>query len=247
MIGHRYNYTTTFHSKTAQPSNYNRTIRSSPMSLPNTMHYQPEDCTVHVVDDDATLRRALRFLLESVDWKVALYASAETFLEVAATPATPACLLLDIRMPTMSGLELQLALRERKIDLPILFMTGHADVSIAVQAMKSGACDFIEKPFRDQVMLDAVAAAIRRSAEAVDAALPRDSARSLLENLSPREQEVARCVALGQPNKLIAATLGISEKTVHIHRKHVMDKTGLTSAAELARLTLRADPAALDQ
>lgn len=218
------------------------------------MNYRPSDCTVHVVDDDPALRRALRFLLESVDWNVVQHASAEAYLEATAITGTtgqaetelPACLLLDIRMPSMSGLALQLALRERKINIPIIFMTGHADVSSAVQAMKSGACDFIEKPFGDQVMLDAVAAAMRRSADMLDTARIRTQAFRRLQMLSPREREVAQCVALGQPNKIIAATLGISEKTVHIHRRNVMDKSGITTAAELARLMLRADPAALD-
>jgi two-component system response regulator FixJ len=126
-------------------------------------------------------------------------------------------------------------------------MTGHADVSMAVQAMKSGAADFIEKPFKDQVVLDAVAAAMRRSAEALHEQQVRGEAVRMLEGLSPREREVAQLVAQGQPNKVIAATLGISEKTVHIHRQHVMEKAGVSSAAELARLMLRADPAAFDQ
>ncbi|MCM2252089.1 MAG: response regulator [Ramlibacter sp.] len=211
------------------------------------MNYPPEQCLVQVVDDDASLRRSLRFLLESVDWKVQLHASAEEFLEVVAPLSQPSCLLLDIRMPAMSGLELQQVLRQRGIDIPIIFMTGHADVSMAVQAMKSGAADFIEKPFKDQALLDAVAAAMRRSAGALQEKRIRDQAIALLGSLSPREREVARLVALGRPNKLIAAALGISEKTVHIHRQHVMEKTGVSSAAELARLMLRADPAALDE
>lgn len=210
------------------------------------MNYQPDECVVHVIDDDAGLRRSLRFLLESVEWKVQLHASAEEFLQTLAQPTQPSCLLLDIRMPAMSGLELQQVLRDRGIDLPILFMTGHADVSMAVQAMKSGAADFIEKPFKDQVVLDAVAAAVRRSAEALQEKQVRAQAVAVLASLSPREREVARLVALGQPNKLVAAALGISEKTVHIHRQHVMEKAGLSSAAELSRLMLRADPAALD-
>ena len=209
------------------------------------MNYQPEDCLVHVVDDDAGLRRSLRFLLDSVGWKVQLHASSEEFLAVAVPPTQPCCLLLDIRMPAMSGLELQQVLRERGLSFPILFMTGHADVSMAVQAMKSGAADFIEKPFKDQMVLDAVAAAIRRSAEALDQAGRREQAQAALNALSPREREVARLVALGLPNKQIAVELGISEKTVHIHRQHVMEKAGVSSAAELARLMLRADPAAL--
>jgi FixJ family two-component response regulator len=211
------------------------------------MNYQPEACVVHVVDDDPGLRRSLRFLLDSVGWTVQLHASAEEFLDVVAVPTTqPCCLLLDIRMPSMSGLELQQVLRGRGIDLPILFMTGHADVSMAVQAMKSGALDFIEKPFNDQKVLDAVAAAIRHSAEAIDEAGRRHAAGAMLALLSPREQEVAQLVAQGQPNKQIAASLNISEKTVHIHRQHVMEKAGVSSAAELARLMLRANPAALD-
>lgn len=146
----------------------------------------------------------------------------------------------------MSGLELQQILRVRGIHVPIVFMTGHADVSMAVQAMKSGAVDFIEKPFKDQVLLDAVTTAVRQSAEALQEAQVKSQACTLLAALSPREQEVARLVAQGHPNKLIAAQLAISEKTVHIHRQHVMEKAGVSSAAELARLMLRADPAALD-
>jgi two-component system, LuxR family, response regulator FixJ len=210
------------------------------------MNYQPDQCIVHVVDDDSGLRRSLRFLLESVEWKVQLHASAEEFLDVAGQPAQPACVLLDIRMPAMSGLELQQVLHERGIVMPIVFMTGHADVSMAVQAMKSGAADFIEKPFKDQVVLDAVAVAIRRSAELIHEQEIRDQALRMLHALSPREREVAQLVAQGQPNKLIASNLGISEKTVHIHRQHVMEKAGVSSAAELARLMLRADPAGLD-
>ncbi len=201
---------------------------------------------VYVVDDDPALRRSLRFLLESVGWQVELFASAAEFMQVLERPLRPSCLMLDIRMPDMSGLELQQLLRERGFQAPILFMTGHADVSMAVQAMKSGANDFIEKPFKDQMVLDAVASAVRRSAELIDETSRRAAARTALLGLSPRECEVARLVAQGRPNKLIASDLGISEKTVHIHRQHVMEKTNVSSAAELARLMLRADPAALD-
>lgn len=210
------------------------------------MNYQPESCIVHVVDDDPGLRRSLRFLLDSVGWTVQLHDSAEEFLDVVLTPEQPCCLLLDIRMPSMSGLELQQVLRERGVAVPILFMTGHADVSMAVQAMKSGALDFIEKPFNDQKLLDAVAAAMRHSAEAVDEASRRQAAQAMLAQFSPREREVAQLVAQGQPNKQIATQLNISEKTVHIHRQHVMEKAGVSSAAELARLMLRVNPAALD-
>lgn len=211
------------------------------------MNYPPDQCVVHVVDDDPALRRSLRFLLESVEWQVQLHASAEEFLQAAAGGGQPACVLLDIRMPAMSGLELQQVLHERGVAMPIVFMTGHADVSMAVQAMKSGAADFIEKPFKDQVVLDAVAAAMRRSVEVLQEQRIRAAAVRVLEALSPREREVAQLVARGQPNKVVASSLGISEKTVHIHRQRVMEKAGVASAAELARLMLRADPAALDQ
>lgn len=206
----------------------------------------PENCLVHVVDDDAGLRRSIRFLLDSMGWGVRLYASAEEFLELVAPVAQPSCLLLDIRMPSMSGLELQQVLREKHVALPILFMTGHADVSMAVQAMKSGAQDFIEKPFKDQMLLDAVAAAIRTSADMLEGQQRRDTALGTLATFSPREKEVAALIARGHPNKLIANTLGISEKTVHIHRQHIMEKAAISSAAELAALMLRADASALD-
>lgn len=179
-------------------------------------------------------------------WGVRLYASAEEFLELVAPVTQPSCLLLDIRMPSMSGLELQQVLREKHVALPILFMTGHADVSMAVQAMKSGAQDFIEKPFKDQMLLDAVAAAIRTSADMLEGQQRRDTALGTLATFSPREKEVAALIGRGHPNKLIANTLGISEKTVHIHRQHIMEKAAISSAAELAALMLRADASALD-
>ncbi|WP_341644207.1 response regulator transcription factor [Thauera sp. SDU_THAU2] len=205
-----------------------------------------EDLAIHVVDDDAAFRRSLAFLFESVGWHVETHASAEDFLAVLPAADTAGCLVLDIRMPMMSGLELQQVLRSRGWSVPIVFITGHGDVDLAVQAMKHGACDFLEKPFKDQTMLDAVGHAIKRGCEARDEAARRDEARALLDRLSPREREVARLVARGMPNKLVGRQLEISEKTVHVHRHHVMEKTGVGSAAELARLMLRADPASLD-
>lgn len=202
---------------------------------------------IHVVDDDPAFRRSMVFLLESVDWRVACHASAEEFL--AACPAPPAdfgALVLDIRIPTMSGLELQQQLHRRGWRPPIVFVTGHGDVELAVTAMKQGASDFLQKPFRDQAMLDAVAVAVRRGTEARLEQARREDARLVIERFSPREREVARLVALGLPNKLVARELDISEKTVHVHRQHVMEKAGIASAAELARLMLRADPASLD-
>lgn len=200
---------------------------------------------IHVVDDDPALRRALLFLLESLGWPVVAHASAEDFL-AAWRADVPGCVVLDIRMPSMSGLELQQVMRNRGIRLPIVFLTGHADVSVAVQAMKHGACDFIEKPFKDQVLLDAVAQAVRGSCAVLAEEYLQRQVADVLSRLSPREQEVARLVARGLPNKSIAQALDISERTVHVHRQHVMEKAGVGSAAELARLMLRADPESLD-
>ena len=201
---------------------------------------------IHLIDDDAAFRRSLVFLLESMGWTVASHASAEDFLAATPEPGATACLVLDIRMPMMSGLELQQVLRSRGWTVPIVFITGHGDVDLAVQAMKHGACDFLEKPFKDQALLDAVGRALKLGCEARDKAARCEEAKALLDRLSPRELEVARLVALGLPNKLVGRELDISEKTVHVHRHHVMEKTGVGSAAELARLMLRTDPAALD-
>lgn len=206
-----------------------------------------DELVIHVVDDDAAFRRSLVFLLESVGWPVRCYASAEEFLD--AHPRAPddlGCLVLDIRMPMMSGLELQEALHARGMRPPVVFITGHGDVELAVQAMKHGASDFLQKPFRDQALLDAVAAAVRRGAEERARNALRDGAAALLGRLSPREREVARLIAKGLPNKAVARELDISEKTVHVHRQHIMEKAEVGSAAELARLMLRADPSALD-
>lgn len=205
-----------------------------------------EDLLIHVIDDDAAFRRSLVFLLESMGWTVASHASAEDFLAATPKPAAIACLVLDIRMPMMSGLELQQVLRQRGWAVPIVFITGHGDVELAVQAMKHGACDFLEKPFKDQALIDAVGRAVKLGCAAREQMARCAEAKSQLERLSPRELEVARLVALGLPNKLVGRELDISEKTVHVHRHHVMEKTGVGSAAELARLMLRADPAALD-
>lgn len=196
---------------------------------------------VHVVDDEASLRRALVFLLESAGWQVAAHDSAEAFLAAWTEPAAPGCLILDIRMPLMSGLELQRILNERNINLPVIFLTGHADVSIAVQAMKHGACELIEKPFKDQVLLDAVGQAVRVDIARRDEASTRQALRSRLDKLSPRELEVARLIVEGLPNKAIGQRLDISERTVQVHRLHVMEKLGIHSAAELTQLILKAD------
>lgn len=195
---------------------------------------------VHVVDDDVSLRRALVFLLESAGWNTIAYDSAKAFLAGWREPSSPGCLILDVRMPLMSGLELQRVLNERGIGIPVVFLTGHADVEMAVQAMKFGACDFIEKPFQDQTLLDAVAQAVRRDLAQREKSDSRRALCDLLERLSPREMEVARLVAEGLPYKVIGQRLDISERTVQVHRLHLMEKLGIHSAAELAQLMLRA-------
>ncbi len=202
---------------------------------------------IHLVDDDAAFRRSLVFLLESMGWPVQAHASAADYLD-AGLPALEqtGCLLLDVRMPGMSGLELQQALIARGCHLPIVFITGHGDVELAVQAMKRGAFDFLEKPFKDQRLLDVVSAALRQREADLVSSERAQQAGDRLARLSPREAEVARLVAQGLPNKLVARELDISGKTVHIHRQHVMEKAEVGSAAELARLMLQADPTALD-
>ena len=202
---------------------------------------------IHLVDDDAAFRRSLVFLLESMGWPVQAHASAADYLD-AGLPALEqtGCLLLDVRMPGMSGLELQQALIARGCRLPIVFITGHGDVELVVQAMKRGAFDFLEKPFKDQRLLDVVSAALRQREADLVSSERAQQAGDRLARLSPREAEVARLVAQGLPNKLVARELDISEKTVHIHRQHVMEKAEVGSAAELARLMLQADPTALD-
>jgi len=202
---------------------------------------------IHVVDDEAPFRRSLLFLLESVGWQAVGHESAEAFLEAApAFPPGGGCLVLDVRMPRLSGLELQRRLKAADSPYPVIFMTGHGDVELAVQAMKDGAVDFLQKPFKDQLFLDTVERAVQLSLERHAASRRHQEAQDCLAKLSAREQEVARLLALGQANKEVARELGISEHTVHVHRQHVMEKTGTGSAAELARLILRADPGGLD-
>ncbi len=202
---------------------------------------------IHVVDDEAPFRRSLLFLLESAGWQAVGHESAEAFIEASPEfPAAGGCLVLDIRMPRVSGLELQRRLNAAGSVFPIVFMTGHGEVELAVQAMKEGAIDFLQKPFKDQLFLDTVERAVSISVERQSANQRCLEARLILAKLSPRENEVARHLAQGLSNKEIGRELNISDNTVHVHRQHLMEKTGVSSAAELARLILRADPAGLD-
>ena len=191
--------------------------------------------TVFVVDDDPSIRRALTRLLRSVGLAVDAYAGAQEFLD-AYDPARPGCLVLDVRMPHISGLELQQALAQRAVELPIIFITGHGDVPMSVRAMRAGAIDFLPKPFHDQDLLDAIQRAIARDAELRAARAVRVDVLRRVELLTPREREVLVLVTAGKMNKEIAAQLGASEKTIKVHRARVMKKMGAESVAELVVL-----------
>jgi two-component system, LuxR family, response regulator FixJ len=195
---------------------------------------------VHVIDDDEAVRDSISMLLETIDLPHALYASAKEFLDEMA-PDTSGCLVVDIRMPGMSGLELQEELNARQIGLPIIFITGHGDVPMAVEAMRRGALDFIRKPFREQDLLDRINEALdaEEAGRAARVALTELMAR--YESLSPREQEVFERVADGQANKVIAIDLGISERTVEIHRAQVMKKMAARTLAQLVRMKIALD------
>ena len=195
------------------------------------------DAIIFVVDDDAAMRRSLAYLFDSAGWQVETFESARDFLQRYAGH-TPGCLLLDVRMPLMSGLELQQELSRHAISLPVIFLSGHGDLAMAVQTMKAGACDFLEKPCKDQVLLDAVSRAVARSVDESRNAASANTAQSALARLTAREREVALLMAEGKASKVIARELGISDKTVQVHRHNTMEKLGLHSAAEVARLLM---------
>ena len=193
------------------------------------------DAAVFVVDDDPAIRESLRWLIESVGLTVKVFPTAQEFLE-GYDPTTPGCLVLDVRMPGMSGLDLQTELSTRKIGIPIIIITGHAEVPVAVRALKAGAMDFIEKPFSDQLLLDRIRRAIELDEEVRRVQSQRREVAARLAQLTPREREVMELVIAGKPNKVIASELGLSPKTVEVHRAHVMKKMRVDSLADLVRL-----------
>lgn len=193
--------------------------------------------TVFVVDDDDAVRNSLRWLLKSVGFPVTLFASAQEFLSAYQTDH-PGRLVLDIRMPGMSGLELQRHLSLRGAIIPIVFITGHGDVPMAVDAMQQGAFDFLQKPFRDQDLIDRVQRAFEKDATSRRALAEVDRIREHFESLTAREREVLALVTSGKANKVIAAELDVSPRTVEIHRARVMEKMEAPSLAALVRMVL---------
>lgn len=196
------------------------------------------DFLIYVVDDDESVRDAVGMLLDSVDIPNSALPDAQTFLDTYQ-PGQRACLVLDIRMPGMSGLELQTEMARRQIEVPIIFITGHGDIPMAVQAMRRGAVDFLRKPFRDQELLDRIHEAINIGAAAHRRQTDHASLQGLVAELTAREIEVFHRVCDGQANKVIALDLGISERTVEIHRGQVMRKTGMRNLADLVRLKIK--------
>lgn len=200
----------------------------------------PREPIVYVVDDDPGVLDSIRLLLRSVGLTARTFESASAFLD-AFDPDEPGCVVLDVRMPGMSGLDLQERLREMDAGLPIVFVTAHGDIPMAVQAVKAGALDFIPKPFRDQDLLDRVQHAIVVDAQQRRERQEHQGLTSRYESLSPREREVLELVVDGKANKVIAAELGISQRTVEIHRARVMQKMGAESLPDLVRLKLELD------
>jgi FixJ family two-component response regulator len=193
------------------------------------------DATVFVVDDDESIREALKSLIGSVGLPVETFATAQEFLESRGADV-PGCLVLDVRLPGLSGLDLQRELTNVNIHTPIIFLTGHGDIPMTVRAMKAGAVEFLTKPFRDQDLLDAIQQALERDRTAREARIEKDELRARYDSLTPRESEVMRIVITGLLNKQIAAELGTSEVTIKLHRAQVMQKMRADSLADLVRM-----------
>jgi two-component system response regulator FixJ len=196
------------------------------------------ESVVHVIDDDEAMRDSLSYLLESTDIAVRTYESAVEFLRQIDS-AEPGCIVTDVRMPEMSGLDLVRRLRERGVELPVIVMTGHADVPLAVEAMKAGALEFLEKPFEEAVLLHAIQVALRGGPPGHDPT-EKKRLRAIFEGLSPREQQVLEGVIAGKMNKVIAFELGISPRTVEVYRANMMAKTGAHGLSELVQMVMHA-------
>jgi len=194
---------------------------------------------IHIVDDEEAIRRSAGFMLKTSGYAVSTYASGDAFLQ-AAKDAEPGCVLLDVRMPGMDGLEVQQVMAERGIAMPVVVLTGHGDITVAVRAMKGGAVDFIEKPFEKAVLLTAITAAFERLDDVQARASRAADAAVAIAALTSREQDVLRGMAQGLPNKTIAFDLGISPRTVEVHRANLMAKLQVKSLSEALRLAFAA-------
>jgi FixJ family two-component response regulator len=196
------------------------------------------DAVVFIVDDDAAVRRSLDNLIRSVGLRAETFASAQEFLS-SKRPEVPGCLVLDVRLPGLSGLDLQKRMAEADMEIPIIFITGHGDIPMTVQAMKGGAVEFLTKPFREQDLLDAIQQALERDSQAREQRAEIEGLRLRSASLTPREREVMVLMVAGLLNKQIAGELGASETTVKIHRHNVMEKMGAGSLADLVRMADR--------
>lgn len=194
---------------------------------------------IHVIDDDEAMRQSLAFLLESAGLAVQAYDSAVSFLETLDQLA-PGCIVTDIRMPGISGLELVRRLRERGVALPVIVITGHGDVPLAVEAMKAGVADFLEKPFEDEALLDAINEVLHQKGASREETAETRRLKEIFDALSPREQQVLEGVVDGKMNKTIAFELGISPRTVEVYRANMMSKTGARGLSELIRMVMLA-------
>lgn len=197
-----------------------------------------EQSKVHIVDDDDAVRKSLNMLFQSVGVGTSMYESGDDFL-AQLDESSEGCILLDIRMPGTSGLEVQKQLHERGNRMPIIFITGHGDVPMAVEAMQLGAFDFVQKPFRDQDLMDRVSQALSQCEEQREENEQRQTIQQRYESLTPREKEVMSCVVKGQANKVIALDRNVSQRTVEIHRARVMEKMEARSLADLVRMSIQ--------
>jgi FixJ family two-component response regulator len=195
--------------------------------------------TVFLVDDDNAVRKALARLIRAAGYEIKTFASAQEFIESKAINTEIACLVLDVRMPGLNGLDLQEALRAAKVPIPIIFITGHGNIPMSVQAMKAGAVDFLPKPVRAETLLPAIEQALARATRERAEGAELEEIQRRLESLTPREREVMELVVSGMLNKLVAGQLGTVEKTIKVHRARVMEKMGAESFAELVRLAER--------